>query len=308
VVDKVQAPTVFLHGRKDRIVPFYHSKKLYQKFKGEGDFIELDLDHNDPRPMPTKEKLKQFLKSKFMIAKKDKEYDMKQRMRLLDDKIQDIEKTFTRSHIVQTSILENSGGYSSRPNTGLEEQKRSFNPQPYDPRENRSPLSKSQYFSPDNFQSRGSLDSLVYGALNANPNSSQPQKYALNTDKVSFLQESSQLEYREPPNTNQNANYNGKGRLTESRYITTNESGYRHTETPKYSQNNLYYTVERLPKQNEGSREMYNSEIMYSSPSPKKKYSERSQVASFSEPVADPNSSGHPMRKTTQNRPVRNFD
>ena len=31
-IQNMKTPAIFLHGKKDRIVPFYHSKELYQVF------------------------------------------------------------------------------------------------------------------------------------------------------------------------------------------------------------------------------------------------------------------------------------
>ena len=66
----MKTPAIFIHGKKDKIVPYYHSKKLHEVFincifetklqqalKVKKELITLDLDHNDPRPIGAKFKV-----------------------------------------------------------------------------------------------------------------------------------------------------------------------------------------------------------------------------------------------------------
>ena len=71
-VQKIKCPVIFVHGEKDSLVLIKHSRALYevnfgfvklspnvnfQQIRGEKDFIEVDVGHNDPRPDSVYEKV-----------------------------------------------------------------------------------------------------------------------------------------------------------------------------------------------------------------------------------------------------------
>ena len=66
-------PFLFIHGKKDKIVPISHSRKLFKDYTGPAKIHELEIDHNDPRPKWIKQEIKTFFLHKFTEAKKKKE-------------------------------------------------------------------------------------------------------------------------------------------------------------------------------------------------------------------------------------------
>jgi len=60
LIHKCKMPAIFIHGKKDKIVPISHSHKLFKDYKGTAKIHELDLDHNDPRPKWLKHEIKAF--------------------------------------------------------------------------------------------------------------------------------------------------------------------------------------------------------------------------------------------------------
>jgi len=57
-INKVKVPVLFIHGKNDEIIPFYHGKKLYEIFKGKKAFYELKGRHNDTYTLQEKEYFK----------------------------------------------------------------------------------------------------------------------------------------------------------------------------------------------------------------------------------------------------------
>lgn len=45
-IQKVKVPTFFLHGKKDDLIPFYHSKELYNKCQNGDYWFPNNMTHN----------------------------------------------------------------------------------------------------------------------------------------------------------------------------------------------------------------------------------------------------------------------
>eukprot|EP01117_Protostelium_nocturnum_P005497 TRINITY_DN1989_c0_g1_i3.p1 TRINITY_DN1989_c0_g1~~TRINITY_DN1989_c0_g1_i3.p1 ORF type:complete len:181 (-),score=51.14 TRINITY_DN1989_c0_g1_i3:222-764(-) len=49
-VEKCYIPALFVHGKDDDFITPKHTKALYEKYKGDKNFIEVEGDHNSLRP------------------------------------------------------------------------------------------------------------------------------------------------------------------------------------------------------------------------------------------------------------------
>jgi len=65
IINQFNTPILFIHGSEDLIVPIEHSKNLFEAYKGEKVFLEVDVGHNDIRPDKTMDLIMKFVIDKF---------------------------------------------------------------------------------------------------------------------------------------------------------------------------------------------------------------------------------------------------
>ncbi len=64
-IKEIQVPMMILAAKNDKIVNFWHCQRIYQRFTGEKQLLELDLEHNEARKSETIEKIAKILKEKL---------------------------------------------------------------------------------------------------------------------------------------------------------------------------------------------------------------------------------------------------